>query len=358
MKQSFLSIVFCLLATISSVWSSAKKLQSNETELLAFQALQSLASLPSLHTLLASEVKKSVNVKAIPSLFAQQQGVQPKPGSYQLENFGALTSWENILQQLQEDPRRRLLIMVRHGQAWENLNPTPNSNCEFTLNGDIIENFDSPLTPQGIDQAQSLNQILRSPASNSSSSTWFETLGLTQETTQFITSPLSRTLQTVQAAFNSLPLPNDQSFVASELIRATIGRDVCNVRKSVTTPTSSIILPYPWQSGCKLPSDSLTEVYANSAVKMSFPIRPAGGSGFGLISDYDQLWRADVADDVVIQTRAAAFLSQLFEYTSPSSVTAVVTHGEMVRAIYEVAGEVSYNAVNTEVVPLLLTFDV
>lgn len=350
-------LIVVILSILLADETIASGLKSNETELLAVQALQAFASLPSLHKLLAAEVERNVRVRAVPNIFAQQNGVQPIEGSYQLDNFGALISWDNILNELKRDPRQRLLIMVRHGQAWENLNPTSNANCEFTLDGHIIQNFDSPLTPKGIEQSKSLNSIFRSQVANNSSMTWFENIGLTQDTANFVTSPLSRTMQTTETVFDSLPLPAGKSFIANEIIRATIGRDVCNVRKSVKTPTSSNPLSYPWQSGCKVPDDSLENVYNNSNVRFSFPIRPAGGSGFGLLSDNDQLWRADVADDGIIKTRATAFLGQLYEYTASSSVTAIVTHGEMINAIYLAAGENSYQPKNTEVVPLLLKYN-
>ena len=312
-----------------------------------------------LQEFLSAQVAQNIRVKAIPNVFAQQQGVKPPVGSYQLDNFGALTSWNDIMKQLEQSPDQRLLIMVRHGQAWENLNPTPNSNCEFALNGEVIQNFDSPLSPEGLQQAQALNELFRSPASNETNKTWYETIGLTQESTNYITSPLTRTLQTTQGVFDQLPLSKSTggAFIAHELIRATLGVDVCNFRHNVNTSTASTVLPYPWQTGCALPTDSLQAIYASSAVAFSFPIRPAGGTGFGMVSDYDQLWRADVADEKVINTRASAFLAQVYEYTAPSSVTAVVTHGEMISAIYQAAGEAAYDAKNTEVVPLLLKFN-
>lgn len=46
-------------------------------------------------------------------------------------------------------PSRKLIILIRHGQAWENLNPYGNDLCEFQLNNQTIPNFDSPLTPLG-----------------------------------------------------------------------------------------------------------------------------------------------------------------------------------------------------------------
>jgi len=355
--QNRLKLLLLCLLCLSILVFSYKQLRANETELLAFQALQAYASLPLLQKLLATEVEKNVRVKAIPNLFAQQQGGQPSAGASQLDNFGALSSWDNILHQLQDSPdQQRLLILIRHAQAWENLNPTSNANCEFSLDNEIIENFDSPLTPKGIEQANALNQLLRSVASNDSTKTWFETIGLTKDTTKYVTSPLSRTMQTTEYAFDSLPLASDGSFIANELLRATIGRDVCNFRHSVKTPTSATILPYPWQTGCSIPNSSLIDIYASSAVKFTFPIRPAGGNGFGLISDEDVLWRADTADDKIIVTRAKAFLAQVYENTAASSVIAVVTHGEMVSAIYQAAGESPCSVQNTEVVPLMVRF--
>lgn len=363
MVRSFLSLLFLVFINIWTIANAG--LRANETELLAYQALQAYASLPSLYENLSNEVKNAVKVKAIPNLFAQQQGVKPDEGSYQLENFGALKPWDEILTTLKQSPNNRLLILIRHGQAWENLNPTSNANCEFTLGGKTIQNFDSELSPEGRRQANDLNAILTSTASSNTSSnnnlTWYETIGLAQDSTVFITSPLSRTMQTTEAVFAGLPLSatSGNAFQVHELIRATLGRDVCNSRHSVNTPTKENPLSSPWETGCDVPTASLQELYGGveSRVKFNFNIRPAGGAGFGLISDYDQLWRSDVPDEEVQVTRATAFLAQVYENTPDSSVVAVVTHGEIIQAIYTAAGEIDYGAKNTEVVPLLVVFE-
>jgi broad specificity phosphatase PhoE len=364
-KTMFVSLVFSLTILFGIITELSHGFLGNETEVLAYQALQAYASMPTLHDLLSKEIRKSVKVRAIPNLFAQQKGVKPEDGSYQLESFGALESWENILQTLSESSSRRLLILIRHGQAWENLNPTKNNAlCEFELDGQTVQNFDSPLTPLGQQQSQDLNSLFLSPAANSSTTkSWYETLGLQQESTTFLASPLTRTMQTTQGVFANLPLSNhsnNQSFIVHELIRATIGRDVCNFRHSVKSSTSANPLPSPWRTGCEqIPSQSLEDIYLHSPspVKFSFPIRPAGGEGFGLVSDYDELWRADVADEFIIETRATSFLGQVSQNTPASSVIAVVTHGEMVKAIYQAAGEIAYDPKNTEVVPLLIEFE-
>jgi broad specificity phosphatase PhoE len=339
-------------------------LRANDTEFLAFEALKAHSSLPHLEKILITQVKNSVKVKAVPGLFAQQNGVEPKKGELQLENFGALKPWKSIRKILRSSSNYRLLIMIRHGEAWENLNPTFNSNCQFNFEGQVIDNFDSPLSPLGLQQAKNLNNLLKAPSLEGSTESWFETLGLNEESTSFITSPLTRTLQTSQLVFSYLPIPTNNHhngrIVAHELLRAGIGQAVCNFRLNVHTPTEANILPSPWQTGCNSTSNSsLSEIYSDdsSPVKFNFSIRPAGGAGFGLISDSDVVWRSDLTEDEVIMTRALAFLAQIYENTAESSVTVAITHGEMIGAIYKSAGEANYNATNTEVVPLLLSYN-
>jgi hypothetical protein len=82
---------------------------------------------------------------------------------------------------------RILLIMIRHGEAWENINPLPNSECEFEYDGQIIQNFDSDLDDKGVDQAKTLNSLFRSYSFEQHSNiTWFEALGLKDKVFFFI----------------------------------------------------------------------------------------------------------------------------------------------------------------------------
>ena len=294
----------------------------------------------------------------------RQLGRVPEQGEYQLKNFGALKPWKTIFKLLNSSPEHRLLIMIRHGQAWENLNPTSNSNCEFNFEGKVIQNFDSSLTPLGKVQSETLNILLKSPSLENPRETWFEALGLNKPSTTFLTSPLTRTLQTSQIVFSNLPIVSSDServgIVAHELLRAGIGQAVCNFRLNAHTPTESNILPKPWRTGCNETSRSYLEKIYNSEaspVKFRFPVRPPGGKGFGLVADSDALWRSDITEDDVILTRARAFLAQVFENTNEGSVTVAVTHGEIIGAVFNVTGQVGYNATNTEVVPLLLTYE-
>ena len=113
----------------------------------------------------------------------------------QLPNFGALQPWSDILSLLTKERKegkghhshRVLLVMIRHGEAWENLNPLPNSQCEFEYDDEIIQNFDSDLSDKGVQQAKDLNALLTSDAkavsgdvnaTTSTSMTWFEAMGL------------------------------------------------------------------------------------------------------------------------------------------------------------------------------------
>jgi hypothetical protein len=158
----------------------------------------------------------------------------------------------------------------------------------------------------------------------------------------------------------SLPVSR---IVATEIMRASIGTNVCNYRRSVRTSTWLNDPPAPFSSTCKLPDDNLEDIYRDESIKFEFPIRPIGGTGFGLFSDAESLWRSDVKDSTH-ESRALAFLSQLFDYkdfyttTSNADVSlpviGVVTHGEMVRAVYSSIGEVPYEPRNTQVVPIMV----
>lgn len=175
---------FALILAVSfSILSSASgDLGGNETELMAIMSLQASASLHELSKGLASAVSSSVSTRihAVPNLFAQQSGVTPAGDSLQLPNFGALRPWSDILDMVEgQQSRSLLLIMIRHGEAWENLNPLPNSECEFEYEGNTIQNFDSDLSDAGVSQAQQLNSLLREEAPGSElNKTWFDTLGL------------------------------------------------------------------------------------------------------------------------------------------------------------------------------------
>jgi hypothetical protein len=195
-------------ATVSASPPSAVRLSGNESELLAVMSLQAAASLPHLSASLATAVRASIStpsstpssspssLRAVTDLFAQQAGVQPQGDSKQLPNFGALRPWPDILSLLETESehekesseisrgggrQRLLLVMIRHGEAWENLNPLPNSACEFEYEGKVIQNFDSDLSDTGREQAEQLNELLRKEAAGQEGVTWFEAMGLNNQ---------------------------------------------------------------------------------------------------------------------------------------------------------------------------------
>jgi phosphohistidine phosphatase SixA len=351
------------VANVNYVISDGAMLKANETEMLAVMNVQAV-TLPHMKDAISNYVHSfSKRFKAVPDIFLQQQSIYPDAEALQLPNFGASIAWSQILSILQDNPSTVLLVMIRHGEAWENINPLGNDACEFDYNGQTIENFDSALDPRGIQQAIDLNTLLRSYPEGrfndtSTATNWYETMGLSGK--PFICSPLTRTLQTAMHVLDTLPVPG---VIASELIRASIGHDVCNYRRNVATPTDCNQLPAPWNTGCGIPSDSLREIYSSSSLNFTFPIRPVGGAGFGLIADNDILWRSDATDDTH-EIRARAFLEQVYEYRSEfmlagdSSlpVVGVVTHGETISAVYEATGAAPYSPRNTQVVPLLVEY--
>jgi hypothetical protein len=189
-----------VIATVIASPPSAVRLSGNESELLAVMSLQAAASLPHLSASLATAVRASISspssLRAVTGLFAQQAGVQPQGDSKQLPNFGALRPWPEILSLLETESehekesseisrgggrQRLLLVMIRHGEAWENLNPLPNSACEFEYEGKVIQNFDSDLSDTGREQAEQLNELLREEAAGQEGVTWFEAMGLNNQ---------------------------------------------------------------------------------------------------------------------------------------------------------------------------------
>lgn len=325
------------------------KLRSNESEVLTIASLQS-PSMPHLKAVYNDMVTNSHQFRLLDGLFQQQNQVYPADGE-QLPNFGANIPWKDILGMVQNNVSRRLIVMVRHGQAWENLNPDGNDKCTFMLNGEVIQNFDSALSTEGVEQAKNLNVLFGSDSGKGSGLKWFDELGLA--TADYYSSPLMRTMQTADFVFSDLKT-SDTPFIVTDMMRAVIGQDVCNYRHSVHSPTSESQLPGPWNSTCDLPKESLTDLFASSKVKFEFNVRPQGGEGIGLVGDHDTLWRRDVFDDTRV-LRARILLAQLFEH-STNPVICIVTHGEMIDAMYQAGGVTAGypKPPNIEVVPMVV----
>lgn len=357
--MKLIHIIFTFILTFISIFrqisnfkflEDSNLLTSEEVESLTYNAFQLYKCCPDsylkLKEILNSNFKRE-KINWYPKLFAQQKGIYPKEGEYQLENFGVSKEDYSLIKQSISSGNSKLILMIRHGQAWENLNPIGNENCEFELEGQKVQNFDSPLTPLGHDQTKYLNNNRE-----------FKELLERFKINQVITSPLMRTMQTSQNIFKNFKSKSDITVTPEELIRASLGKDVCNARKSV----HGKILKNepPFETNCKRDEISLMELFEDFK-ELNFKIKPIGsntGLG-GLISDHDELWRSDLNEpDELLSLRAKAFIIKLKSLEQNAFV--VVTHGEMIDIIYKIFGEEDknsgYSAKNSEVVPILINY--
>jgi len=360
MEKKLFYILLILLITNSfhsSHW--------NTTEQLAFLAVQQTDLQGKIYKDAINQVLSSWTFSQVPSLFLQQDQISPEKNQTQLPHFGAKLPWQTIFEILEKsDPTStKLIFFIRHAQAWENLCPDNEHMCTFEYDGEKRQNFDSGLSYLGVKQAKNLNLLLQSPSQEDSGS-WFKLLRLGNAA--YFTSPNMRTLETSLDVFANISfmrggnnkVPVSISVVASELLRSGIGKDVCNFRRTVSDPLHVLPMPAPFITHCNTTGiPGLQQMFGGGGkwgVSFSFPVRPPGGNGFGLISDGDILWRSDIDEtDEQGIVRSVAFLSQLFALES-SSVVVVVTHGEMIDFFSLATGGKGYSAANTEVVPMMI----
>ena len=110
-------------------------------------------------------------------VFIQERASKQLPGPGQHFSFGALKSWEEIHDLLDETPDMKLLLLVRHGQAISNwlsdtLGPDEwykvEETCSYTDDANLIPGgsnktygvFDAELTDMGQSEARALNAML------------------------------------------------------------------------------------------------------------------------------------------------------------------------------------------------------
>ena len=165
--------------------------------------------------------------------------------------------------------------------------------CNFSLGGRQVNNWDSPLTPTGQEQAANASRWLSSEAS--SGVTWSQLLGL--KAAPRFTSPLTRTLETARAALGS-----HANLTASSLLRASLGRDVCNAQHRVAGPYVPAVAP--WDTGCSAAksAQSLVSLYPREFV--SLRARPAGSASPGLVGETDQLWQSAIKEVSLFSKRS------------------------------------------------------
>lgn len=174
-------LIILLLSGLALVNSAI--LNANETEILAIASVQAGPSMTVFKKELFELVASANRFKSVPGLFLQQDEEVPPAAELQLPNFGAKLPWPLILDTLTSASNRVLLLMIRHGEAWENINPLPNSACQFPYEKSMVPNLDSDLDDVGVEQAKQLNSLLKSDSSyaNDRTQSWFDSMGLTNK---------------------------------------------------------------------------------------------------------------------------------------------------------------------------------
>ncbi|KAI4645202.1 hypothetical protein J4E93_006002 [Alternaria ventricosa] len=123
----------------------------------------------------------------------------------------------------------KVLFLGRHGQGWHNVAETKYGtkawDCYYAaLDGfDGITWADANLTTVGQDQALAVNKL------------WAEqlSLGIPPPQTYYV-SPLTRTIETANLSFKSLPLPESRPYkpFIKELVREALGVHTCDRRST------------------------------------------------------------------------------------------------------------------------------
>lgn len=281
-------------------------------------------------------------------LFIQERASKQLPGPGQHFSFGALRPWEDILGMLEEREDRKLVFLVRHGQAisnWlsEELGPDEWYKVEQTCaydagNGTVHNVFDAELTNLGEDQAHSLNLMLKEAG-------WFDKLTGGQPV-RVVVSPLSRCLTTARIVMNGIQVDHTN---VEELVRETLGEDTCDARRSVSDPDpedrSKMEGPCSFDHG-------LVSKYPD----YQFKVAGEDKTTFGLFSDKDEMWTKNKRERQHHQVkRAEKFLYTLFE-NAPEPVIFVVTHSGFTRSVLLAVHHEPYRPQNAELVPVIVDY--
>jgi broad specificity phosphatase PhoE len=282
-------------------------------------------------------------------LFIQERASKQLPGPGQHFSFGALKPWEDITAMLGDNPDRKLLLVVRHGQAISNylgdtLGPDEwyavEGTCQYDDGkGTIYNIFDADLTGLGQDQAKSLNSMLVGGG-------WYDkTTG--GRPVRFVISPLTRCLHTATIALADIK-PNATN--VEEFVRETLGQDTCDARRSVSDPNfSSDGAP---ESPCSF-DKGLATTYPQYKYRV-YDARDGANRGLGLLGDSDHLWTKESRERQKHQVkRAKKFLDILFD-RAPEQVIIVVTHSGFTRSLLLAVQREPYRPQNAEMVPVIV----
>lgn len=319
-------------------------------------------------------------------LFIQERASKGLPGPGQHFSFGALRPWDDILALLEDREDRKLLLVVRHGQAVSNylgdtLGPDEwfavEGTCEYTdKDGKYWDIFDADLTELGEAQAQSLNSMLDGGG-------WFQKV-TGGRPVRAIISPLSRCLHTAASVLKGLPI---NATNVEELVRETLGEDTCDARRSVSDPEEggkggddNPDVDDPDDDGGDDDDDKDDEDEDDARVGKKDKRPPAPpcsfekglrskfpgfkfhvygpedeeDRSFGLLGDRDWLWTKRDREKQAHQVkRATRFLDILFD-NAPEKVVTIVTHSGFARSILLAVQREPYRPNNAELVPIIV----
>lgn len=290
-----------------------------------------------------SKKKKKKEFTSPKGLFIQERASKQLPGPGQHFNFGALQPWEDILNTQLNHTSRKLLLVVRHGQAVSNwledaLGPDEWYNVEQTCSYEAKDGktwgiFDAELTELGQEQAKSLNALLKEAG-------WFDKFTRGRPS-RAVVSPLSRCLTTAGLILDGAKLNATR---VEEYVRETLGEDTCDARRSVSDPDHAEASgPCNFKQGL-----------ASKFPQYKFPVYDKHKDKLGLISDDDILWKPKDREVQSHQVRRARkFLRALFD-SSPERVVFVVTHSGFTRSALLAVGREPYRPQNAELVPVIV----
>ncbi|SMR63825.1 unnamed protein product [Zymoseptoria tritici ST99CH_3D1] len=235
------------------------------------------------------------------------------------------SQWQRLAKYLQHlnakapyEEQYKVLFVARHGEGVHNVKEREVGREQWNeywsrLEGDgNLTWVDPRLTNKGLEQAKAAGKF------------WIDAnaVDMVPLPQKFFTSPLTRCLQTVEATWADVPMPESQPFqpVVVEATRELFGVHTCDRRS------------------------------ARSAIEFAFPtfkIEPS-------MTEEDELWSADFRETAEDHGKLwRDFLSQLFE-DSDSTYVSVTTHSGATRALYTVLGHPDVWTAAGSVVPIVV----
>lgn len=296
----------------------------------------------------------------VPGLFLQgtpEQKITPRElNETQTENFGALKSWSEIHKTLGDLNGAKLMVFVRHAHGYHNLAESdagyPDfktqrmcTKCQYRMVNDdkhqLISIGDPDLTPEGQNQASSLNALLRADDAD----LWKK---LTNDVEPLVVaSPLSRTIQTANLALEGL---RGKKMLVSDLAREMYDGCTYSARRSYSDEDES------WEPSVGTPCFFKEGLNSRFSQDVNFTFMHHG-QGFGLLSDDDQLFlsmNGTTETFSSIGKRAVDYLTSVFDNFPEEKIVVTFTHAWFLEYMLDVFGLNPYYVANTELIPILV----